>query len=86
MLKILQARFQQYVNKELPDDQVGFGKGRGTRDQSAKVHWFIEKPREVQKNIYFCFFDYAKVFDSVDHNKVCKILQELNYQTAIPAF
>ena len=67
MLKILQARFQQYVNHELPDVQAGFRKGRGTRDN---IHWIIEKAREFQKNIYFCFIDYAKVFDCVDHNKL----------------
>ena len=63
MLKILQARLQQYVNRELPDVQVSFGKGRGTRDQSANIRWIIEKEREFQKNIYFCFIDYAKAFD-----------------------
>ena len=70
MLKILQARFQQYVNRELPDFQAGFRKGRGTRDQIGKIHWIIEKEREFQKNIYFCFIDYAKAFDCVDHNKL----------------
>ena len=70
MLKILQARLQQYVNHELPDVQAGFKKGRGTRDQSANIHWIIEKAREFQKNIYFSFIDYAKAFDSVDHNKL----------------
>ena len=70
MLKILQARLQQYVNHELPDVQDGFKKGRGTRDQSANIHWIIEKAREFQKNIYFSFIDYAKAFDSVDHNKL----------------
>ena len=69
MLKILQARLQQYVNHELPDVQAGFRKGRGTRDQIAKIHWIIKKAREFQKNIYF-FFDYAKAFDCVDHNKL----------------
>ena len=68
MLKILQARLQQYVNRELPDVQAGFRKGRGTRDQIANIHWIIEKAREFQKNIYFCFIDYAKAFDCVDHN------------------
>ena len=77
MLKILQARLQQYVNHELPDIQAGFRKGRGTRDQIANIHWIIEKAREFQKNIYFCFIDYAKAFDCVDHNKLWKILQEL---------
>ena len=70
MLKILQARLQQYVNCELPDIQAGFRKGRGTRDQIANIHWIIKKAREVQKNIYFCFIDYAKAFDCVDHNKL----------------
>ena len=70
MLKILQARFQQYVDHELADVQDGFRKGRGTRDQIAKIHWIIEKAREFQKNIYFCFIDYAKAFDCVDHNKL----------------
>ena len=70
MLKILQARLQQYVNHELPDVQVGFRKGKGTRDQIANICWIIEKVREFQKNIYFCFIDYAKAFDCVDHNKL----------------
>ena len=70
MLKILQARLQKYVNHELPDVQAGFRKGRGTRDQIANIHWIMEKPREFQKNIYFCFIDYAKAFDCVDHNKL----------------
>ena len=72
MLKILQARLQQYINHELPDVQAGFRKGRGTRDQIANIQWVIEKAREFQKNIYFCFIDYAKVFDCVDHNKLWK--------------
>ena len=76
MLKILQAR-QQYVNCELPDVQAGFRKGRGTRDQTANIWWIIEKAREFQKNIYFCFIDYAKAFDCVDHNKLWKILKEM---------
>ena len=76
MLKILQARFQQYVNCELPDIQVGFTKGRGTRDQIANILWIIEKA-EFQKSIYFCFIDYAKDFDCVDHNKLWEILQEI---------
>ena len=76
MLKILQTRLQQYVNHELPDVQAGFRKGRGTRDQIANIHWII-KAREFQKNIYFCFIDYAKAFDCVDHNKLWKILQEM---------
>uniref|UniRef100_A0AC11DG89 Uncharacterized protein n=5 Tax=Ovis aries TaxID=9940 RepID=A0AC11DG89_SHEEP len=75
MLKILQARLQQYVNCELPDVQAGFRKGRGTRDQIANIHWIIEKARKFQKNIYFCFIDYAKAFDCVDHNKLWKILK-----------
>ena len=70
MLKILQARLQQYVNRELPDVQAGFRKGRGTRDQIANIRWIMEKAREFQKNIYFCFIDYAKAFDCVDHNKL----------------
>ena len=77
MLKILQARLQQYVNRELPDVQAGFRKGRGTRDQIANIRWIIEKAREFQKNIYFCFLDYAKAFDWVDHNKPWKILKEI---------
>ena len=77
MLKILQARLQQYVNHELPDVQVGFRKGRGTRDQIANIHWIIKRAREFQKNIYFCFIDYAKTFDYVDHNKLWKILKEM---------
>ena len=75
MLKILQASLQQYVNRELPDVQVGFRRGRGTRDQIGNIHWIIEKAREFQKNIYFCFIDYAKAFDSVDHNKLWAILK-----------
>ena len=70
MLKILQARLQQYVNREIPDVQASFRKGRGTRDQIANIRWIIEKAREFQKNIYFCFIDYAKDFDCVDHNKL----------------
>ena len=77
MLKILQARLQQYVNRELPDVQAGFRKGRGTRDQIANIRWIMEKAREFQKNIYFCFIDCAKAFDCVDHNKLWKILQEM---------
>ena len=76
-LKILQVRLQQYVNCELPDVQAGFRKRRGTRDQFANIHWIIEKERELQKNIYFCFIDYAKAFNCVDYNKLCKILQEM---------
>ena len=77
MLKILQARLQQYVNRELPDIQAGFRKGRGTRDPIANICWIIEKAREFQKNIYFCFIDYDKAFDCVDHNKLWKILKEM---------
>ena len=76
MLKILQARFQKYVNQELPDIQAGFTKSRGTRDHIANICWSIKKAREFQKNIYFCFIDYAKAFDCVDHNKLWKILKE----------
>ena len=76
MLKILQASLQQYVNWELPDEQAGFRKGRGTRGQIANIHWIIEKAWEFQKNIYFCFIDYLKAFDCVDHNKLWKIFQE----------
>ena len=77
MLKILQARLQQYVNRELPDVQAGFRKDRGTRDQIASIRWIMGKAREFQKNIYFCFIDYAKAFDCVDHNKLWKILKEM---------
>ena len=77
MLRILQARPQQYVNHELPYVQAGFRKGRGTRDQSANIRWIIKKAREFQKNIYFCFIDYAKAFDCVDHNKLWKILKDM---------
>ena len=77
MLKILQGRLQQYMNRELPDVQAGFRKGRGTREQIANIHWTMEKAREFQKNIYFCFLDYAKAFDCVDHNKLWKILKEM---------
>ena len=77
MLKILQARLQQYVNHELPDVQAGFRKGRGPRDQIANIRWIIEKAREIQENSYFCFIDYAKAFDCVDHSKLWKILQEM---------
>ena len=77
MLKILQARLQQYMNRELPDVQAGFRKGRRTRDQIANIQWIIEKAREFQKNIYFCFIDYAKAFDCVDHNKLWKLLKEM---------
>ena len=77
MLKILQVRLQQYVNHELPEVQAGFRKGRGTRDQIVNIQWIIIKSREFQKNIYFCFIDYTKAFDCVDHNKLWKIIQEL---------
>ena len=77
MLKILQARLQQYVNHELPDVQAGFRKGR-TRDQIANIRWIMEKAREFQKNIYFCFIDYAKAFDCINHNKLWKILRDGN--------
>ena len=78
MLKILQVRLQQYVNLELPDVQAGFRKSRGTRDQIANICWITEKAREFQKNIYFCFIDYAKAFDCVEHNKLWKILKEMD--------
>ena len=77
MLKILQARLQQYVNHELPDVQAGFRQGRGTRDRIANIHWIIKKVREFQKNIYICFIGYAEAFDCVDHNKLWKILKEM---------
>ena len=77
MLKILQARLQQYVNCELPDVQAGFRKGRGTRDQIANICWIMEKAKQFQKNIYFCFINYAKAFDCVDHNKLLKILKKM---------
>ena len=77
MLKILQARLQQYMNCELPDVQARFRKGRGLRDQFANIHWIIEKARNFKKNIYFCIIDYAKAFDCVDHNKLWKILKEM---------
>ena len=77
MLKILEVKLQQYMNRELPDVQAGFRKGRGTRDQIANVCWIIKKAREFQKNIYFCFLDYAKAFDCVVHNKLWKILKEM---------
>ena len=86
MLKILQARLQQYVNRELPDVKAGFRKGRRIRDQIANIHWIIEKSREFQKNIYFCFIDYARAFNCLDHNKLWKILKEMEYQTTLPAF
>ena len=94
MLKIHKARLQQYVNRELPDVQGGFRKGRGkkkrkgsgTRDQIANMHWIIEKAKEFQKNIYFCFIDYAKAFDCVDHNKLWKILQEMGIPDHLTCF
>ena len=85
MLKILQARPQQYVNCELIDVQAGLRKGRGTTDQIANICWVTEKAREFQKNIYFCFIDYAKAFDCVDHNKLWKIQKRWEYQTIWPA-
>ena len=85
MLKILQARLQQYVNRELPVVQAGFRKGRETRDQIANIRWIMEKAREFQKNIYFCFIDYAKAFDCVDHNKLWKILKEMGIPDTWPA-
>ena len=81
MLKILQARLQQYMNRELPDVQAGLRKGRGTRDQIANIHWIMEKAREFQKSIYLCFIDYAKAFDCVDHNKLWKIPKRWEYQS-----
>ena len=84
MLKILQAWFQQYVNRELPDVQAGFRKGRGTRDQIANIRWIMEKAREFQKSIYFCFTDYAKAFDCVYHNKLWKILKEMGIPDHLP--
>ena len=84
MLKILQARLQQYMNRELSDVQAGFRKGRGTRDEIANICWIMEKAREFQKSIYFCFIDYAKAFDCVDRNKLWKILKSREYQTTWP--
>ena len=86
MLKILQARLQQFVNHEIPNVQAGFRKSRGTTDQIANLCWTIEKAREFQKNIYFCFTDYAKVFDCVDHNKLWKILQEIGIPDHLTCF
>ena len=87
MLKILQVRLQQYVNREIPDVQAGFRKGRGTRDQIANIRWIMEKAKEFQKNIYFCFsIDYAKAFDCVDHNKLWKILQEMGIPDHLTCF
>ena len=84
MLKILQARHQPYVNCELPDVQPGFRKGRGTRDQIANISWIMEKAKEFQKNIYFCFIDYAKAFDCVDNHKLWKILKEIGIPPDLP--
>ena len=86
MLKILQARLQQYVNRELTDVQTGFRKGRGARNQIANICWIIKKAREFQKNIYFCFIDYIKAFDCVDHNRVWKILQEMGILDHLACF
>ena len=86
MLKILQARLQQYVNSELPDVQAGFRKGRATRDQIVNICQIIEKAKEFQKNIYFCFIDYAKAFDCVDHNKLWKILKEIGIPDHLTCF
>ena len=86
MLKILQARLQQYVNCELPEVQAGFRKSKGTRDQIANICWIIEKAREFQKIIYFCFIDYAKAFDCVDHNKLLKILKEMGLPDHLTCF
>ena len=85
MLKILQARLQKYVNQEIPDVQAGFRKGRGTRDQIVNICWVIEKAREFQKNIYFCFIDYAKAFDCVDNTNCGKFFKRWEYQTSLPA-
>ena len=86
MLKILQARLQQYMNHELPDVQAGFRKGRGTGEQIANICWIIEKAREFQRNIYFCFIDYAKAFDCVDHNKLWKILKDMGPPDHLTSF
>ena len=86
MLKILEARLQEYVNCALPGVQAGFRKGGGTRDQIANIRWIMEKAREFQKYIYFCFIDYAKAFDWVDHNKLWKFWERWEYQTTWPAF
>ena len=85
MLKTLQARLQQYVNRELPDVQASVRKGRGTRDQIANIHWIVKKGREFQRNIYFCFIDYAKPFDCVDHSKLWKFWKKWEYQNTWPA-
>ena len=86
MFKILQTRLQQYMNRELPDVQAGFRKGRGTRDQVVNIHWIIEKAREFQKNIYFYSIEYAKAFDCVDHNKLWKILREMGIPDHLTCF
>ena len=86
MLKTLQARLQQYVNRELPDVQAGFRKGRGARNQIANIRWITEKAREFQKNIYFCFIDYAKAFDCMDHNKLWKIMKEMGVSDHQPPY
>ena len=86
MVKIIQARLQQYVNRELPDVQAGFRKSRGIRDQIANIHWITEKAREFKKNIYFCFIDCAKAFDCVDHNKLWKILKEIEIPDHLTCF
>ena len=86
MLKILQPRLQQYVNREHPDVQAGFRKGRGNRDQIANIHWIIERAREFQKYLYFCFIDYAKAFDCVDHHKLWKTLQEMGIPDHLTCF
>ena len=86
VLKILQARLQQYANCEIPDVQAGFRKGRGTRDQIVNIHWIIKKARELEKNIYFCFIDYTKTFDCVDHNKPWKILQKMGIPDHLTCF
>ena len=85
MLKILHNRLQQYVNREIPDVQAGFRKGRGTRDQITNIRWIIKKAKEFQKNNYFCFIDYANTFHCVDHYKLWKILKKMGYQTTWPA-
>ena len=86
MLKIPQARLQQYMNLELPDVQAGFRKDRGTKDQIANIHWIIKKAKEFQENIYFCFIDYAKAFDCVDHNKLWNGLKRWECQSTFPAY
>ena len=85
MLKLLQARFQQIVNQKLPNEQTGFRKGRGTRDQIVNIRWIIEKAKEFQKNIYFCVIDYSKAFNCVDHNKLWEVLRRWEYETTLPA-